>query len=256
MHPLEIVILGSASGKPEPDRAHAGIALVRGEDVWLLDAGEGVTSSLLRCHIEPRRIRGVFITHLHPDHCVGVFMLIQHLHMEAWTGELSIHLPGGAIETFRSFAHQLYLVPGEINPRYQFKPLEKRHHLDDDLLLEIYPTSHLRKWENTDMPELEVRSFAFRVQSEGGSLFYSGDIGSLDDIRAFLKEKDLLILESAHIDYNDVLQSVVQKGIEKMILTHYASGMLNDLEALKIRARTFDLVVIPAYDGLKSSVEG
>ncbi len=254
MLPLEIVILGSASGKPEQDRAHASIALLRGEDVWLWDAGEGVTSSLLRCNIAPRRIKGVFITHLHPDHCLGVFMLLQYLHMDGWTGELPIHLPGGAQETFDSFARQLYLVPGRINPRYRFEPLQDQHRLEKDLTLETYPTAHLRKWEEANIPGLEVRSFAFRLQSEAGSLFYSGDIAGLDDIKDFLRERDLLILESAHIDYDDVLQTAAQKGIQKVILTHYASETRDDLEALRLRARKHNLEVIPAYDGLKSSV--
>ena len=56
MDKLEIIILGSASGKPEIDRSHSSIALRRGSDIWLLDAGEGVTSSMLRHHVDPEQV--------------------------------------------------------------------------------------------------------------------------------------------------------------------------------------------------------
>ena len=97
MADLELIVLGSASGMPDPDRAHASLALRRAGDVWLLDAGEGVSRSMLRWGLDPHEIREIYITHCHPDHCAGLFMILQYLHMEGSTQQVNIYLPGGAI---------------------------------------------------------------------------------------------------------------------------------------------------------------
>lgn len=254
MDALDIVILGSASGKPEPDRSHASIALLHGADVWLLDAGEGVTSSLLQCGIKPENVRGVFITHLHPDHCVGVFMLLQYLHMEGWCERLPIFLPGGAIETVQVFMNQLYLVPGEINPHYELLPLQKHHNIAKELSLATFPTHHLQHWEEREFPGLEVRSYAFRVHSADKGIFYSGDISSLDDIKRELRADDLLILESAHITADEVLDTIANIGVKRMVLTHSSGDMRRDLEELQTRAQKAGTETFLAYDGLKIQV--
>jgi ribonuclease Z len=127
MDDLELIILGSASGLPEANKTHASLALRRSDDIWLLDAGEGVCSSLLSSRLDPQNLRGIYITHCHPDHCVGIFMVLQYLHMTDYQGRIDIYLPGGAIDAFQGFMDQLYFIRGVINPRYELRPLEASH---------------------------------------------------------------------------------------------------------------------------------
>ena len=79
---MNLTILGSASGLPEANRAHAALALHDENSILLLDAGEGACSALLRAKLDPLKLKKIYITHTHPDHCVGLFMILQYLHMK------------------------------------------------------------------------------------------------------------------------------------------------------------------------------
>lgn len=248
---LELIVLGSASGLPEPDRAHAALALRRDRDVWLLDAGEGVCSALLRWKVDPQEIRGIYITHCHPDHCVGIFMILQYLHMKGSHRDIGIYLPAGAVEAFQVFMNQLYLVPGEISPQYSLRPLQTEHHLADDLTLQTFPTKHLQRWDELALPGIETRSYAFRIDSPGRSFFYSGDVKEIADIAGHLREGDLLILEAAHVDFDEVLRVAEGSRIGRILLTHALPGMEQPFKALQISAQKAGLEIILARDGLK-----
>src|SRR3990170_1550410 len=78
-----IVVLGSSSGMPDPERACSSILIEAGDKSYLIDAGEGCASSILRHKIDPFKIKQVFITHTHADHCIGIFMLVQMMHLLA-----------------------------------------------------------------------------------------------------------------------------------------------------------------------------
>lgn len=254
MADLELIVLGSASGLPEPDRAHASLALRRGEDIWLLDAGEGVCSSLLRWSLEPESVRSIYITHCHPDHCVGIFMLLQYLHMKGFRREVDIHLPARAIGAFQTFMTQLYLVPGVFYPPYHLKPLDAEHQLDDDIVLHTFPTRHLQRWEELELPGLETRSYAFRIKSPGGSIFYSGDVSEMTDIEGYLHPNELLVLEASHVDFDEVLNTVQAAGIERILLTHALPEQRQPLADLQFRAAKFSVEIMLARDGLRLSL--
>ncbi|MBU0518047.1 MBL fold metallo-hydrolase [bacterium] len=247
----EVIILGSASGKAETDRSHAAIALRRDKDVWLLDAGEGVTSSMLRHQIDPEQVRSIYITHLHPDHCVGIPMLLQYLHMSGYQGTINIYLPDGALDTFQKFLDQMYLIVGVINPRYYLKPLTEAHQIVSDISLTTHPTRHLQKWEKMELIGLETRAFSFRLTIGEKGVYYSGDIHSIADILPYLKEGDTLILESSHIDPDIILSELPGKGIRQVYLTHASTDMFADLEKLQFRANKFGLNIVVVEDGLK-----
>lgn len=59
----------------------------------MIDAGEGVQQQLIRRGINPLRLRAVFISHLHGDHCFGLFPLIATLGLEGKRTPLDIYAP-------------------------------------------------------------------------------------------------------------------------------------------------------------------
>lgn len=250
----ELIILGSASGLPVPDRAHATLALHDGNEIHLLDAGEGACSALVRWDLDPLKVKNIFITHTHPDHCVGLFMILQYMHMKYYKQKMDIYLPGDAVPAFETFMKQLYLVKGHVNPRYDLRPLEKRHAVSDVLILETYPTRHLQAWQDLALPGLGTEAFAFRVIMKGGSLFYSGDIGDFADISDRVRRDDLLILEGAHIDVSLVLNWAFDFGLKRIVLTHVLPGTGWIEGDLLDQARRKGLDVILAQDGMKLQI--
>ena len=66
---VRLVVLGTAGGPtPKPNRFPAAYALVADDDVYLIDAGNGVAQQLARAGIGINRVRHVFISHHHSDH--------------------------------------------------------------------------------------------------------------------------------------------------------------------------------------------
>jgi len=251
MTKMNLTILGSASGLPEANRSHAALALHNADSVFLLDAGEGACSALLRAKLDPLKVKKIYITHTHPDHCVGLFMILQYLHMKKHRRRLDIYLPQDALPAFQPFMNQLYLVRGEINPDFRLLALEKKHTLARGWSLQTYPTKHLQHWRELALPRIGTSAYAFCVKSGDHSLFYSGDIADFADISSYIQENDLLILEGAHINVDTVIKWALEKGLKRLILTHILPwGKF--LRPAQIRAaQKRGLKIYIAQDGLK-----
>ena len=103
---FSITILGNSSAKPTP-HAHPSAQVVNlNEQYYLVDAGEGVQQQLIRRGINPLRLRAVFISHLHGDHCFGLFPLIATLGLEGKRTPLDIYAPapmGDILEYHRRY---------------------------------------------------------------------------------------------------------------------------------------------------------
>ena len=90
---FSVTILGNSSAKPTP-HAHPSSQVVNlNEQYYLVDAGESVQQQLIRRGINPLRLRAVFISHLHGDHCFGLFPLIATLGLEGKRTPLDIYAP-------------------------------------------------------------------------------------------------------------------------------------------------------------------
>lgn len=63
------------------------------EQYYLIDAGEGVQKQMFRYGINPLKLRGIFISHLHGDHVFGVFPLISTLGLYGRRTPLKIFAP-------------------------------------------------------------------------------------------------------------------------------------------------------------------
>ncbi|SFD96840.1 ribonuclease Z [Massilia yuzhufengensis] len=71
---MEIQFLGTSSGTPTKTRNMSATAIrMPGAQHWaLVDCAEGTQYRLLRTGLSPMRLRAIFITHLHGDHCYGL----------------------------------------------------------------------------------------------------------------------------------------------------------------------------------------
>ncbi|MEM2759579.1 MAG: MBL fold metallo-hydrolase, partial [Nitrososphaerales archaeon] len=79
---LKVFLLGTASAMPTYERGLSSVALVRGNEVLLFDAGEGMQRNFIKAGIGTNRKMKVFITHMHSDHCVGLLGLLQTMTLQ------------------------------------------------------------------------------------------------------------------------------------------------------------------------------
>ncbi|MEE2777406.1 MAG: MBL fold metallo-hydrolase [Acidobacteriota bacterium] len=74
----KIVVLGSGTPIADPERSGPGVAIVVGDEAYLVDAGPGIVRRAAAAHqlgftgLEAQHLRRVFITHLHSDHTLGL----------------------------------------------------------------------------------------------------------------------------------------------------------------------------------------
>lgn len=85
------------------------IALCHGPCTHLVDCGEGTSRQILRSHINPASISGIYISHLHGDHCFGLpgmIELISRAHIaagaERGSCQLTIQGPPGVQQLVKS----------------------------------------------------------------------------------------------------------------------------------------------------------
>src|SRR5829696_3464247 len=97
-----IVLLGTGTPGPDPDRSGPATAIVVNDTAYLVDFGPGVVrraSAAFRdkgiAALEPTKLRVAFVTHLHSDHTVG-YPDLKHM---------TVHI----LEAFRIDFHLLEL---------------------------------------------------------------------------------------------------------------------------------------------------
>lgn len=92
----EVVLLGTGTPNPEPDRSGPAVAVLIGGAAYLVDAGPGIVRRAAAAGIEMRQLNRVFLTHLHSDHTLGLPDLIFTPAVTGRTGPIEIFGPPGA----------------------------------------------------------------------------------------------------------------------------------------------------------------
>lgn len=88
---FELTILGCGSAKPSLRHLPSSQVINVRERLLMFDCGEGTQLEMMRRHIPFSRLRHIFISHLHGDHCLGVVGLVSTLALHDLQGKLVIH---------------------------------------------------------------------------------------------------------------------------------------------------------------------
>lgn len=93
LNSFHIHILGCGSALPTlKHNSSVQVVEIRGK-LFMVDCGEGTQVFLRRSHIAFTKIRAVFISHLHGDHCFGLIGLISTFGLLGRTTPLHIYAP-------------------------------------------------------------------------------------------------------------------------------------------------------------------
>jgi len=88
---MQLVFLGTSSGVPTASRGLSSIALVRGGELLIFDAGEGMQRNFMVAGLGMNKKMKIFITHMHADHCVGLLGLLQTLDLQGRQKSIDIY---------------------------------------------------------------------------------------------------------------------------------------------------------------------
>ncbi|MDZ5712085.1 ribonuclease Z [Jeotgalibacillus haloalkalitolerans] len=98
---MRLHFLGTGAGVPGKERNVSSLALKevnKHGDIWLFDCGEATQHQILHTSIKPRRIKKVFITHLHGDHIFGLPGFLGSRSFQGGTEPLTVYGPAGIRE--------------------------------------------------------------------------------------------------------------------------------------------------------------
>ena len=95
---MRLHILGCYSATPRANTNPTSQVLEINNHLFLIDCGEGTQVQLRKQKIKFNRIKHIFISHLHGDHCFGLVGLISTFRLLTRETELHIYAPKGLKE--------------------------------------------------------------------------------------------------------------------------------------------------------------
>lgn len=155
---FRVTILGAASAKPSATRHQTSQLVNHAEQYFLVDAGEGVQSRMMRAGVNPMRLAAVFISHLHGDHVFGLFPMISSLGLMGRKVPLHIYAP-------RPFDEILEYHKRYFDTQLPFEIVWHEVHTTQHELL--YENSVLEVWSVPLRHRVPTAGFLFREKPAG-----------------------------------------------------------------------------------------
>ncbi len=140
---MKLTILGCYAATPRTFTNPTSQVLQINGHLFLIDCGEGTQVELRRNKIKFSRIKHIFISHLHGDHCFGLVGLISTFRLLNRESELHVYGPKGIKEIITL---QLKLSKSWTNYPLYFHELEGNESEvlfeDDKITIETIPLNH------------------------------------------------------------------------------------------------------------------
>jgi len=202
----KIIMLGTGTPRPNPDRSGPATAIVVGDRAYLIDFGPGVVRRAAAAAakgysaVEPTKIKVAFLTHLHSDHTAGY----PDLMLTPWIfgrNELDVYGPEGTEEMTEHLraayrrdienrtqgmehAPPLVVRAHDVRPRIVYK--------DDRVTVKAFPVAH-GEWP---------QAFGYRFETPDRIIVISGDTSPSKELIVNCQPCDVLIHEVQSTTYN------------------------------------------------------
>ncbi len=210
---LNVTLLGTGVGIPQPGRSQAAVLMENSEPL-LFDCGAGTLLRLDQAGVPMGPLDTVVLTHLHLDHVSDLLALANARYLSGQTG-LVVYGPKGTDSWFRllqSAYPNLEKMQVEV---HELSPMDSFSLKGFDIFAEEARHS--------------VTTLAYRLEIEEKVVVYSGDTEPSARVAALAEGADLLIHECSFPEPFDVtnhstplkLGNVLRgQGVKRLVLTH------------------------------------
>ena len=246
-----LILLGTAGGPtPKPNRAASANAIVVGDRVYLIDAGNGAARQMVLAKLRLDQLASVFITHHHSDHNIdlGAVLLL------AWSNNLAhpieFHAPPPLKQILRDTlaANRTDIWvrmadEGRVDPAKLVRAFEHRKpgaiYADDRVRVTAAQIVH---------PPFR-HAFGYRFDCPDRSIVFSGDTAPSEALIRLAKGADVLVHEvmylpamdkliasepnaprlrehllASHTTCEGVGKVATAAGVRKLVLSHFVPG--------------------------------
>jgi UDP-N-acetylmuramyl pentapeptide phosphotransferase/UDP-N-acetylglucosamine-1-phosphate transferase/ribonuclease BN (tRNA processing enzyme) len=224
---MEAIVLGSGPGLPQEDRNLSSVLVRKGVQTVLADCGDGCIRRLMDHGIKADDLDAIFITHYHPDHVGGLFILLQMLYLQGRTKSLPVFLPERP-SAFVEIMQLMYTFSQKFKFKLQILDMDQAELYFD--WISAYPTDHLLGYSGIIKEHNlvnEMKSWALSFTGESGKLVYTSDLETTDCIADLLSNAHTAIVDAGHPEAEQILK-LKYLNIQRIILTH---GISKELEA-------------------------
>ncbi|WP_295218540.1 MBL fold metallo-hydrolase [uncultured Brevundimonas sp.] len=206
------ITLGTMGGPVgAAERAQPANALVRGGDVYLIDAGDGAAQQLAKAGLRLPQVKAVFLSHLHVDHTGGLAAIIGLRDQTDVRDVLTIYGPPGTkalvdgiVASLKPAAAAGYGIPGQSWPAPE--SIVRVVELAGGASVRVGGMT-VRTAQNThydfapgSSDDAAYKSLSYRFDTPGRSIAYTGDTGPSPAVAALAKGADLLVSEMIDLD--------------------------------------------------------
>ncbi len=241
---------------PHPQRAAAAFWLETASGHVLLDCGADSAHRMAQEKVDWPNLDAIWISHLHLDHCGGLPSLLFGL---KWAPQTQARTKPLRIFSCAGLTRLLKAIDESNNYRLLALPFPvELHQVSGDfemmpgLSAQTFSTPHTRE------------SLAIRLtDTDGTSLVYSSDTGYSEELGAFARGADLMILECSfwrhkptpkHLELAEAMRLAQLAAPRRLILTHlYPEWDGVDLESKA--AELWPGETIAARDGLRLEIK-
>ena len=190
---MKIVVLGTTAALPTKNSPTTSFALKFG-GVFLFDACEGVQQQMMRFGVSPSKVQVVFLSHLHADHFLGLFGLVQSQNLMGRREQLLIVGPKGTKEFLAGiFATKQLAAQFEI--KYKEATRETKVFENDLFSVKAFPVKHAGASLGY---EVECHSYRRYDEDKARAAGIRGKLFTM------LAEKKEVVVEGKKVKYEDV----------------------------------------------------
>ena len=285
---FSITFLGTSASAPSVDRNLSSIAIKYEGNLFLFDCGEGTQRQMMKYTIGYGSIDAIFITHNHLDHFLGLYGLIETLHLTSPSPKpvklfVPVGFPLGAI-TNKKFVQINYLKKGEVykGKNFSIRAFPVKHSKILDSFGFVFEETDKVKFHEKEAKALGIKGKLFTEiqqkgyvtinkkkiklaeitwKKKGRKVVYTGDTAPCAEVVKAAKDADLLIHESTfdsskqeeagernHSTAKEAAEIAKKANVKQLVLTHI-SPRYKDFSVLLDDAKGFKNVKI-AKDGL------
>lgn len=265
---MKITFLGTGSIIPNPKynhkkfRSFSSILIEIRNNTLLFDIGPGTLTKMQQIGIDTRiKPSHLFITHYHIDHCQDYIGLVKGRGFDPKTGkplknfDLNVYGPNGLeswnSDLFKRTKKWSYMSSG-LNVLDSLKLKEcKKGVIEETKYFKI-----------TCLPVKHYDGIAYRIDAEGKSFVYSGDMAYDENLATLGKDADVVAIECSfpdkkslqglHLCPEDIAKLANLGNFKQVFLTHlYPQCEGKEKEMIQEIQKSSDVRVQVAYDFLQ-----
>ena len=259
---MKIHFLGTCSGtEPMPNMHHCSLVMEIGDKYYWFDAGESSSHTAYTSGIDISRVRAIFISHMHIDHCGGLPNLMftidklktvtkrDHINNNSY----DLYLPH--IDAFPAIRDMALSFCFKSKASTAVKALV--HQVSDGLIFED-DAVRISAVHNTHLGEdgnNGWHSYSYLIECEGKRIVFSGDVGKPSEVDPLVGDGcDALIMETGHHSVTSVLDYAESKNVKRLYFNHHGREILRDRDAAWALLDARDINAKICHDGMVEDI--